>query len=131
MESILDILAWWRQEMIMRLNGARVLFKEGELWWCRVGVNIGVEIYGKGSGFVRPVLIFKKFSEESFLAIPLTTQKKRGSWYVPILFSGEERIAILSQARTLDARRLVRKIGVLGGGSLRRVHGAFTSFYTS
>ncbi len=130
MESILDILAWWRQEMILRLRGGKVLFfKEGELWWCRVGINVGVEIYGKVDGFVRPVLILKKFSERSFLAVPLTTRKKFGSWYVPVLLSGEERMAILSQVRALDACRLVRKIGVLGNGGLRKIREAFLSFY--
>ncbi len=31
--------------------------KVGEIWWCRVGLNIGTEIYGKGNEYTRPVLV--------------------------------------------------------------------------
>jgi hypothetical protein len=29
--------------------------KEKEIWWCRVGLNIGTEVYGKGKDYMRPV----------------------------------------------------------------------------
>ena len=32
-------------------------FKEWEIWWCSIGENVGVEINGKGSHFMRPVII--------------------------------------------------------------------------
>jgi mRNA interferase MazF len=31
--------------------------KEGEVWWCNCGENIGSEIYGKGKKFLRPFAI--------------------------------------------------------------------------
>lgn len=33
--------------------------KKGEIWWCAMGENVGVEINGKSEVFSRPVLIFK------------------------------------------------------------------------
>lgn len=39
------------------------LFKEGEIWWCYVGENVGIEANGKGNQFTRPVLIFKKYDK--------------------------------------------------------------------
>lgn len=35
---------------------------EGEIWWCAMGENVGVEINGKHDVFSRPVLVFKKLS---------------------------------------------------------------------
>ena len=34
--------------------------KEGSVWWCKLGLNIGDEEDGKGDYFERPVLILKK-----------------------------------------------------------------------
>ena len=48
------------------------LFKEGEVWWCSVGENVGKEINGKSKLFSRPVLVFKKLTSETFLGIPTT-----------------------------------------------------------
>jgi len=36
-----------------------------EVWWCAVGVNIGVEADGKHTNFERPVLIIRKFSKDA------------------------------------------------------------------
>ena len=33
---------------------------EGDIWWCTVGENVGVEINGKGHLFARPVLVLTK-----------------------------------------------------------------------
>ena len=70
----LVFLDWCRVHILLRESDLRVLFKEGEVWWCSVGLNVGEEEFGKGERFVRPVLIFKKFTQNSFLGIPLTGQ---------------------------------------------------------
>jgi len=36
-------------------------FKEGYIFWCGVGENVGDEENGKGQNFGRPVLIVRKF----------------------------------------------------------------------
>ena len=46
---------------------------EGDIWWCSVGENVGVEINGKSDFFSRPVLVLKKLSRYGFLGIPLTS----------------------------------------------------------
>lgn len=37
-------------------------YKEGEVYWMSIGVNVGSEQDGKGRKFARPVLIVKGFS---------------------------------------------------------------------
>ncbi len=73
---------WFELKMKLWHHESRVVFKQRELWWCSVGINLGEEIYGKGEKFTRPVLIFKKFTSNSFMALPLTTKEKKevGMW---------------------------------------------------
>lgn len=88
-------------------------FNEGEVWWCCVGINIGSEINGKDSTYVRPVVILKKLSRDSFVGIPMTSKMKVGSWYIPIIFGGKISNANLAQIKTFNYRRLRDKYGQL------------------
>ncbi|MEA3289034.1 MAG: type II toxin-antitoxin system PemK/MazF family toxin [Campylobacterota bacterium] len=76
------------------------------------GENIGFEQCGKGDNFVRPVLIYKKFNNHVFLGIPLSTTKNRGKYYFEFNFKQNKKsVAILSQIKLIDSKRLDRKIG--------------------
>jgi hypothetical protein len=55
---------------------------EREVWWCALGVNVGVEADGKHDNFERPVLIVRKFSRDSVLIIPLTTRTQIRPYHV-------------------------------------------------
>lgn len=90
-----------------------IQYKEEEIWWCSVGLNIGIESCGKGQYFRRPVLIMRKLSQTSFIGIPLTTQLKQGTWFQEIKHNGKGACAILSQVRLFDSHRLQRRIGTL------------------
>ena len=122
---------WWRETIILSNKKAVPTFKEGEIWWCSIGMNIGREIFGKGKDFARPVVIFKKIGSDSFLAIPLTTQIKKGSWYVPIWSGDVECRALLSQVRVLDERRLINKVGTLNLSHFTELKARFLEFYGS
>lgn len=117
-------IALWRKE-------SKVIFKQGDIWWCSLGMNLGEEIFGKGAKFTRPVLIFRKFTSSSFLGLPLTMQEKQGTWYVEIKTRGIRRWAILNQARILDKRRLTSRIGTVNDADFRRVKERFIEFYSS
>ena len=62
-------------------NVSPIKIREGEIRWCRIGINVGYEILGKGEHFRRPILILKKFSGDVFLGSPLTSKKRNGNWY--------------------------------------------------
>jgi mRNA interferase MazF len=87
------------------------IFKDGEVWWCYIGENLGSEISGKSNLFTRPVLILRKYDQYSFYGLPLTTKYKEGTWYMPIKFGGKCQIIVLTQGRRFDYRRLQKKIG--------------------
>ena len=88
-------------------------FKQREVWWCHIGLNIGDEENGKSANYHRPILIVKKFNKRIFLAVPLTTQIKDNPYYHKISLQSKPQCAMLSQIRILDAKRLDRKMGKL------------------
>lgn len=122
---------WIELKLNLWTKKDRIVFKQGEIWWCSLGFNLGEEIFGKGDKFTRPILIFKKFTSNSFLGLPLTTHGKKGSWYVEIVTNGFKRWALLNQARSLDKKRLTNKIGNIGVADYNRVKKRFLEFYSS
>jgi mRNA-degrading endonuclease toxin of MazEF toxin-antitoxin module len=123
------LLRWCEAKILLSERPSNVLFKEGEIWWCKVGMNVGAEIYGKGENFIRPILIFKKFDENIFLGIPLTSKQKLGNWYVLISYDNKEGRVILGQIKSMDKKRLVKRIGTLDADVFKKVKDAFLIFY--
>jgi len=89
-------------------------FKPRDIFFIKVGKNVGFEENGKGDSFRRPVLVLKKFSKDIFWGIPLSTTKKEGTYYYHFSFTkNKESVALLSQVRLFDARRLIHKKGMI------------------
>jgi len=112
-----DFKKWHQEKEVLHKDKERIFFHEREVWWSYLGVNIGFEQDGKGENFERPVVIFKKFNNEIFWAIPLTTKNKKGKYYQKIKLTTIDnlvikRTVILSQLRLVDAKRLNDKMGV-------------------
>lgn len=121
LENIIKLLRWCEIKILLAEHSSSVLFKEGEIWWYRIGMNVGHEAYGKGASFARPVLIFKKLSNDFFIGIPLTSKKKEGTWFVRFVLNDKENCIILSQARALDGIRLIERMGALGDDQFESV----------
>ncbi len=103
--------------------------RDGEIWWCAVGENVGVEINGKNSAFSRPVLVLKKLSRYGFLGVPLTSKEHDGSWYVSFCFKNRKQYASLAQIRVFSVSRLYKKMGMVPGSDLQIVKNGFQSLY--
>ena len=85
-----------------------------EIWWCRIGVNIGSEQDGKGEEYSRPCLILRGFGPDACLVVPLSTSPREHPLRIAVgKVEDKEARANLSQMRVIDTRRLVRKIGFL------------------
>lgn len=105
-------------------------FREGELWWCHIGENVGNEMNGKGERFTRPIYIFKKYDRYSFLGLPLTTKEKKDTWYARIIFRDKPQTIVLSQGRVLDYRRLKEKMGEAGAAERLEIQEAYAKLHT-
>lgn len=67
MQKFIELLKTWGiLKSRLSQKDKHILFKEGQIWWCHLGMNLGEEEYGKGPNFTRPVLILKKFSKNSW-----------------------------------------------------------------
>lgn len=109
-----DFGRWHDRKSEIDEKERRVFFHEREIWFAHLGTNVGFEQDGKGENFGRPVIVFRKFNNEVFWALPLTTSEKNGRFYFPIdLGDNISRRVILSQLRLVDAKRIYQKIGVV------------------
>lgn len=96
-----------------RVADQSLYFYEREVWWCSIGVNIGVETDGKNEHFERPVLIIKKFNGLMMWVVPLTSKQRDGTHYYRMTHEKGVSFACLSQLRTVSSKRLLRKIGMV------------------
>jgi mRNA interferase MazF len=90
-----------------------LFFYEREVWWCSIGLNVGVESDGKNENFERPVLIIKKFNSDMIWIVPLTSKEHKGSHYQKITHDSGVSWVCLSQIKTISTKRLLRKIGMI------------------
>ena len=100
-----------KQSLNQRKNVKHI--NERDIAFIAIGENIGHEQSGKGNQFLRPVLIYKKFSSHTFLGIPLTRTQKSGKFYCTFIFKEKLSTAILSQIRLFDTKRVIYKCGRL------------------
>ena len=105
------------------------LFKERDIWWCSIGVNVGFEEDGKNDNFVRPVLVVKKFNREIFLGVQMSSKLKDNKYYVPVKVKGASVSVMISQIRVLSSKRVTYKLAELDendfGKILRELEGFF------
>ena len=107
-----DFQKWHDKKAQVDKLEKRPFFHEREIWFCSVGSNVGVEMDGRGTDFMRPVVIVHKFNSQSFWAIPLTrTIKDSNLYYVFSFIPDVQSAANLSQLRLVDAKRLGRLAG--------------------
>lgn len=106
------------------------LIREGDLWWCAVGENVGFEVNGKSDDFTRPVIIVKKLGRLGFVGVPTSTKKRVGTWYVSFVHKGIEETALLAQMRVFSYKRLHAKMGSLDETDFRKVKEALARLLT-
>ena len=109
----------WNEIKKSAQKAKRVIgFKPREIFWVRVGQNIGSEEYGKGNEFQRPVLIVRKLNTKLFIGIPLSSQEKVNSDYFHTIEFNTKRglsknSAMILQLKTFDKKRLMSRIEIL------------------
>ena len=105
-------------------------FYDGEIWWVAFGQNIATEIYGKGDDFLRPAIVVRKVFGDAGIVIPITSQKKKGSYYFEFENKkGEKQYAILHQIKSIDAKRLHHRFGEMKQADFQKLQKAFIRFF--
>ncbi|OHB05419.1 MAG: hypothetical protein A3A26_00895 [Candidatus Zambryskibacteria bacterium RIFCSPLOWO2_01_FULL_47_14] len=108
-----DYTIWHKAKKIIEQKESRVYFQIRDVFFCSIGENVGFEQDGRGEEFLRPVIVIKKFNNEVFWGVPLTQIEKKGKYYFTFDLNKGKSVAILSQVRLFDAKRMKYKIGMI------------------
>lgn len=101
-------------------------WRKGDVYLARLDPTVGVE-----QGGTRPVLIVQSDVVNpllpTVLAAPLTSQLKAGRFLLTVTLTArttglpKDSVALLFQIRTLDKKRLIRKVGHLSHDLIEKV----------
>jgi mRNA interferase MazF len=118
-----DFDTWNHKKKNIDKKISAVDFKIRDIWFMYAGLNIGFEEDGVGTEFLRPILILKKFNRRLFWGVFLSTKVKKGKYYYEIDSSvtGKKTVAILSQVKLVDAKRLHNKRAVLSKNQFQEI----------
>ena len=108
-----DYKKWHKVKSDIENKNQRINFQIRDVLFCSIGENVGFEQDGRGEEFLRPVVVLKKFNKQVFLGVPLTHTDKKGKYYFNFELGGETSVAILSQVRLFDAKRIKYKLGMI------------------
>ena len=106
---------WNEVKKELHAQKIRRSFKTRDIFYMKMGQNVGFEQNGKGKDFVRPVVILKKITNDMFIGVPLSTQLKDGNWFYKFDFLKNDKvsnnIAIIPQIKMYSTKRLLNRIG--------------------
>jgi mRNA-degrading endonuclease toxin of MazEF toxin-antitoxin module len=125
-----DFDAWNIQKQAIHAAARWPIFREGQVWWCALGVNVGSEVYGKGPQRTRPVIVLRKLSRESCIVVPVTSVQptRLSDWYHPMRWAGRDQWAMPHQVRMVSAGRFGSRMVDLPESDFRALKAAFRAF---
>lgn len=109
---------WNETKKITESRERKVGIKPRELFWVKIGQNIGSEEYGKGENFTRPVIIIRKLTHDLFLGVPTTTTAKHDDYFHTFEYNYESKgmvksSAMILQVKVFSTKRLMNRIGIV------------------
>ena len=93
--------------------------KPREIFWLKIGQNLGDEEFGKDKYFVRPVIVIKQLTKDLFIGVPTTTAPKESNDYfhnIEYFDKKKKHIkssAMIYQFKTFSKKRLLGKIAMI------------------
>lgn len=108
-----DFDGWNRYKKQIDIKNKVIYCHTREIWWSSLGINVGIETNGKNKNFERPVLVLKVYNKNNIVILPLTTKIKDDKYHYKIKADNKIMYLKLTQVRTIDTKRLLRKIDIL------------------
>jgi mRNA interferase MazF len=118
---------WIKFKEILNLLNIKLPFSEKEIWWVSFGINIGIEINGKGEYFERPAVIIKRFNILHAWVLPISrVDNLKDGIHVSIKHNLLElnSVVVLSQIQTISNERLLRHIGRVSDQEFKNIKDA-------
>ncbi|OHE09828.1 MAG: hypothetical protein A2513_10985 [Sulfurimonas sp. RIFOXYD12_FULL_33_39] len=111
-------------------NKRKLGIKVREIFWVKIGQNIGDEEYGKGEMFSRPVIVVRQLTSDLFLGVPLTSTLKDDDYFHQFEFNNKKCIvknsAMILQLRTFSKKRITDKIGKVNMEDFKKIQDKIT-----
>jgi len=103
--------------------------KEGEVWMCHVGRNVGYEQNGVGNNFSRPILIIKKFNNRMFWGASLSTKQKPYDFYYNFTDPNSDKVSvILAQLKLVSTKRFIRNMYTISPNDFSEIKNSLIKF---
>lgn len=118
---------WNKVKKTTNQNKRNLGIKTREIFWAKIGLNIGYEQNGKGKNFARPVIITKKLTSELFIGIPTTTTLRESNNYFHVFsyYDKDKNLlkvtALILQLKVFSTKRLMNKIGMINKNDFEKV----------
>ncbi len=99
------------------------------VWMLSLGVNIGFEQDGIGESFSRPAVVVKKFNNQMYWVVPLTSKQKNLDFYYNYTDAeGNNVAAIASQLRLVSTKRFQREMYKMDSRNFENLRDLLKSF---
>ncbi len=117
---------WNEVKKVAHTKERRLDIKPREVFWVKIGQNIGDEEYGKGQNFTRPVIVIRQLSRDLFLGVPTTTTLKDNDYFHLFEYTNKQRgdiqnSAMILQLKVFSKKRLMNKIGTINKNDFEEV----------
>lgn len=124
-----DLDAWNAEKKRLSQRDKLPVFRVGEVWWCSLGLGLGVEVSGKGAQFRRPVIVLRKLGVSGCIVAPITTKPKTGDWFHALDWGQGPRWVMLHQMRFVSAARLSNRVVTLSAAQVNAVRAQARAFW--
>ncbi len=125
-QKLIDNFNQWNEVKKQTQKASFILsIKPREIYWVKIGQNIGSEEYGKGKIFSRPVLVVRQLTSDLFVGIPLTSTIRDDDYFYSFSFQTKKATiknsAMLLQIRTFSKKRITDKLGKVNTDDFKQI----------
>jgi mRNA interferase MazF len=109
---------WNEIKKITNKNKRKLGIKPREIFWIKLGQNIGSEEYGKDKNFARPIIVLRKLTSDLFVGVPLTSTLKNNDYFHSFEYVNKQNglvqnSAMILQIRVFSIKRVMNKVGIV------------------
>jgi len=118
---------WNKVKKSTQQNKRKLGIKPREIFWAKIGQNLGDEEYGKGKDFVRPLIIIRQLTGDLFIGVPTTTSQKDNNDYfhnISYIDKTNQSVnssAMILQQKVFSKKRILSKIGKVDSDSFKDI----------
>ncbi len=98
------------KSVINQRDDSLIFFREREIWWSSIGLNVGHEQDGKNQNFEWPILILRKFSKNMAWVLPLSSKTNLGIFDYRIHIDNKPYTVLISQIKMMSSKRFLRQV---------------------